>query len=105
MKTTEALNSKKVSNAIMNPNENHQPPALATSIGAREKCLVCGEPIGERCFCRIYRNPAAPVALCCPSCSMQYLYSARDPVDDREAELLKQEKSVHLFVGDDKPWL
>jgi hypothetical protein len=31
--------------------------------------------------------------------------SARPPADDREQELRAYEKSVHLFIGEDKPWL
>jgi len=88
----------------MNPIDNQQPTAGGLRNGAREKCLVCGDPIGDRCFCRIYRKEAAPVALCCPSCSLQYFASARTPADTREKELLQHENSVHLFVGEEKPW-
>ena len=69
------------------------------------KCYVCGDPIGEQCFSKIQRKEGGPIMLCCPDCAMQYLDSARPPADDREQELRTYEQSVHLFIGDDKPWL
>jgi hypothetical protein len=42
--------------------------------------------------------------LCCPSCAVQYINSARAPADDREEELRACEKSTHFFIGEDKPW-
>ena len=88
----------------MNSTSNHEPPATAIRGVAREKCVVCGDLVGERCFCRIYRKQGEPVVLCCPSCSLQYFESARPPANAREEELLKYEKAVHLFVGEEKPW-
>lgn len=43
--------------------------------------------------------------LCCPSCTVQYIDSARPPEDDREQELRASEKSTRFFIGEDKPWL
>jgi hypothetical protein len=42
--------------------------------------------------------------LCCPSCAIQYLDSARPPEDNAEEELRAYEKSTHFFIGEDKPW-
>ncbi len=43
--------------------------------------------------------------LCCPNCTIQYLDSAQSPLDIDGQELRACENSVHLFVGEDKPWL
>jgi hypothetical protein len=71
---------------------------------AREKCLVCDDPIGDRCFCKIHRKEGGPIMLCCPSCTIQYIESARPPANDREEELRACEKSTRFFIGEDKPW-
>ena len=42
--------------------------------------------------------------LCCPSCVVQFIDSARAPADGREEELRAYEKSTHFFVGETKPW-
>ena len=43
--------------------------------------------------------------LCCPSCTIQYIDSARPPANDHEEELRACEKSTRFFIGEDKPWL
>ena len=43
--------------------------------------------------------------LCRPSCTIQYIESARPPANDREEELRACEKSTRFFIGEDKPWL
>ena len=43
--------------------------------------------------------------LCCPSCTIQYIDSARPPADNAEEELRAYEKSIYFFIGEDKPWL
>jgi len=73
--------------------------------GSAPKCIVCGDPVLDRCFCRINREQGGPILLCCPSCAIQYLESARVPASTQEEEFSAREKSVHLFIGEDKPWL
>lgn len=70
----------------------------------RQKCPVCDHPIGENCFCKIHREEAGTIMLCCPSCAIQYLDSARPPADSHEAELRASEKTTRFFIGEDKPW-
>jgi hypothetical protein len=77
---------------------------LAQSNGAvRKKCRVCANPIGERCFCKIYRKEEL-ILLCRPSCAIQYIESARPPVDSREEELRAGENNFHFFIGEEKQW-
>jgi hypothetical protein len=38
--------------------------------------------------------------LCCPSCAVQYIDSARPPVDNYEEELRAYEKYNHFFIGE-----
>ena len=71
---------------------------------ARGKCVVCGDPIGEQCFCKLHTTEGVTVMFCCPSCAMQYIDSTRTPADSRAEELRAYEKSTHFFVGPDKPW-
>ena len=70
----------------------------------REKCLICSDPIGDRCFCKLHRNEGEPIMLCCPSCAIQYMDWERPPADSREEELRAYEKNTHFFIGEDKPW-
>ena len=88
----------------MNSADEGEPRAAQSSGAAREKCLVCYDPIGDRCFCKIHRKEGGPIMLCCPSCAIQYIDSARAPTDIREQELRAYENSVHFFIGEDKPW-
>ena len=82
------------------------PEPLAARFGhpPPDKCFVCGDPIGEVCFCKIHRDPGGPTMLCCPDCAMRYLYSARVPLDAGEDELQACEKSSYLCIGEHKPW-
>ena len=88
----------------MNSSDNHGPRAAQFNGAVRQKCLVCDDPLGENCFCKFHRKEAGPVLLCCPSCTIQYIDSARPPADSREEELRAYEKSTHFFIGEDKPW-
>ena len=40
--------------------------------------------------------------LCCPSCAIQYLESARVPADGHEQELRTYEMSLHFLIGEEK---
>ena len=84
--------------------DNREAGASQSNGAARPKCPVCGDRIGENCFCKLYRKEGPPVTLCCPSCVNQYIDSARVPADNREEELRAYEKSTHFFIGEDKPW-
>ncbi len=88
----------------MTSTNDHQPRAAQFSGAVPQKCLVCGDPIGERCFCKIHRKEGEPIMLCCPDCTIQYIDSAGAPADSREEELRAYEKSTHFFIGEDKPW-
>ena len=89
----------------MNSTNDHDPrgPRRFSEPGPY-KCFVCSDPIGEQCFCKIHRKDGGPTMLCCPDCTIQYLYSARTPADEREQELRVYEKSTHFFIGEDEPW-
>ncbi len=89
----------------MNSLVDHQQHAAQFTGAVPAKCLVCGNPIGEQCFCRIQREAGDPITLCNPNCTMQYLDSARPPADEHEQALRAYEKTVHLFIGEDKAWL
>ena len=84
--------------------DGREPRAVQFGGAVPQKCLVCGDPIGESCFCKIHRKEGGPIILCCPDCTTQYLYSARPPADSGEEELRAYEKNTHLFIGEDKPW-
>lgn len=88
----------------MNSAPRHEPPARPFTGAVPGKCFVCGDPVGERSFCQIPRPGAGPIVLCCPDCLMQYLDSGCVP-DTREEELRSYEKSLHFFIGENKPWL
>jgi len=80
-------------------------PRPAQSNGAvRQKCLVCGDPVGENCFCTIHRKEGGPILVCCPDCAIQYMDSARPPTNDAEDEMRACEKRSHFFIGEKKPW-
>jgi hypothetical protein len=88
----------------INSSDDRGPRAVQLNGAVRQKCPVCDDPIGENCFCKIHRKEGGPILLCCPSCAVQYLDSARPPADSREEELRAYEKSTHFFIGEDKPW-
>jgi hypothetical protein len=90
---------------IMNPITGREAPAPQVNGAAPQTCVICGDPIGDRCFCKISRKEGGPILLSCPSCVIQYLDSARPPVDAAEKELRDYEKNTHFFIGEDKPWL
>jgi len=87
----------------MNSADNRETRAAQFSGAVRENCLVCGGPIGDRCFCKIHRNQGPPILLCCPLCALQYIESAQAPADSREEELRACEKSPHFVIGEGKP--
>jgi hypothetical protein len=91
-------------NDAMNSNDDHEPRAAQVTGGDQQKCLICRDPIGERCFCKIPRNEGGPILLCCPDCTIQYIDSTRPPADFIEQELRAYENSSHFFIGEDKPW-
>lgn len=89
----------------MNSAIDQEPAAGQLSGNAAEKCFVCKYVIQQPCFCRIFRKEGAPILLCCPDCTIQYIDSTRVPSDSFEEELLAYEKkSDHFFVGEPKPW-
>jgi hypothetical protein len=87
----------------MNSTDYRETRAAQFGGAVREKCLVCDDPIGDRCFCKIHPKQGAPILLCCPFCAVRYIESARAPADDREEELRAYEKSTHFFIGEGKP--
>ena len=68
------------------------------------KCFICGDPIGERCFCKIHRKEAEPIVLCCPDCLLQYYEAKEDHADIREQELKRYEDSFLLFGAQKNSW-
>ena len=88
----------------MNPADDHEPRPAQVDGAVRQKCLVCGDPIGENCLCTIHRKEGGPIMLCCPSCAIQYMDSARPPANDTEDEMRAYEKNNHFFIGENKPW-
>jgi hypothetical protein len=88
----------------VNSTNDQEPAAGRFSDTAPEKCFVCKYLIQEPCFCRIFREQGAPILLCCPDCTIQYIDSTRVPSDPLEEELLAYEKRNHFFIGEDKPW-
>jgi hypothetical protein len=88
----------------MNSADDRESRAAQFNGAAPEKCLVCDDPIGDRCFCKIHRKEGGPIMLCCPDCVIQHLDATRSPADSREEELRAYEKSTHFFIGEDKPW-
>ena len=95
----------KAEGETMNSLNDHEPHAAQFDRAVPQKCFVCGDPVGDRCFCQIRRKEEGPIMLCSPNCTIEYLDSAQALVDMDEQELRAFEKSVHLFVGEDKPWL
>jgi len=89
---------------IMNSTSDAETRAPQIKGAASQKCVVCADPIGDQCFCKIPSKEGGPIMLCCPSCVIQYIESARPPANSAEEELRAYEKSSHLFIGDDKPW-
>ncbi len=81
--------------------DDRGPRAVQFNGVVRQKCPVCGDPIGENCFCKIHREEGGPIMLCCPSCAIQYMDSARPPADGREEQFRAYEKSTHFFIGED----
>jgi hypothetical protein len=79
-------------------------PVVQFSSADAHTCVVCGDPIGDHCFCKIHRMEGEPILLCCPDCAIQYFDSARVPADRYEQELRAYGKSTHFFIGEDKPW-
>jgi hypothetical protein len=92
------------SKQVMSSADNGAPRAAQTDGAIPQNCLICRDPIGDRCFCKIHRKEDSPILLCCPSCVIQYIDSARPPADTTEKELRDYEKNCHFFIGDNKPW-
>src|SRR5260221_4485807 len=84
----------------MNSPDNHEPRAVELGGAVPRTCFVCGDPVGEHCFCRIHQEQGEPIMLCCPSCTFQYIDSRRVP-DMREQELRTCENSVNFFIGEE----
>jgi hypothetical protein len=89
----------------MNSANDLEQRAAQVNGAVRQKCPVCNDAIGERCFCKIHSKEGEPIMLCCPSCAIQYFNTSRPPADSLEAELRAYEKNTHLFVAEEKPWL
>lgn len=80
-----------------NPQVNVQPGAHAEP----QKCSVCEEEIGNRpCFCKIPREEAPTVLLCCPQCALRY-FDTLHPTTNRD-ELDRAERSLHFIVDGEK---
>ncbi len=107
MNLTESPNGRdRANNAqcrTMNSPDDRE-PRTGRSGGGAQNCFVCGYPIGDRCFFRIYRKEAEPIMLCCPDCTIQYLHAARPPADDFEKELRAYDNSIQMFIGEDNQW-
>src|SRR5262249_18742173 len=91
-------------NISMNSTNNQAPSGLRFSEPGPYKCFVCNDPVGDRCFCKLFRKEGGPILLCCPSCVIQSLDSSRPPADRFEEEMRAYEKNTHFFIGEDKPW-
>ena len=89
---------------MMNSADGRAPHAAQFNGAARQKCLVCSDPIGEQCFCKLDQKEGGQILLCCPSCVIQYYDSVRPPADSRDEELRAYEKGTHFFIGGSKPW-
>jgi hypothetical protein len=86
----------------MNSAHNSEPRSAQSTRAVLQKCVVCGDPIGESGLYKIHRKEGEPTLLCCPDCAIQYIYLARPPADGAEEELRAYEKSTHFFIGEDK---
>lgn len=100
--SSESVRAPATPASTVNSRNGHEPEVQLN--GAPQKCVICGDPTAERCFCKIHRKEGGPVLLCCPSCTIQYLDSKRPPADSREEELRAGEKNFHFFIGENKPW-
>jgi len=89
---------------IMNSAKDHEPRTARFSGAIPQTCFVCGDPVGEQCFCRIHREDEGPIMLYCPDCTIQYLDSARVPFAPLEPELRACENSTHFLIGEHRPW-
>jgi len=88
----------------MNASDNHAPNTSQLSGAVSQKCFICGDPVGENCFCRI-PDAGGPIMLCCPGGVIQYCDAAQNPEAIREQNLGASENGFHFFVGENKPWL
>ena len=88
----------------MNLPNDHKAPAAPLQGSVPDKCFVCHYPVVEPCFCKIPRAEGGPIMLCCPDCVMQHLDATCDSMDPQQQELRAYERSVHFFIGEDKPW-
>ncbi|PWU11958.1 MAG: hypothetical protein C5B50_22375 [Verrucomicrobia bacterium] len=89
---------------IMNSAFNGESRVAQSNGAVPQKCPVCADPITESCFCKINRPDGRTIMLCCPSCAIQYIDSARPPANSAEEELRAFEKNDHFFIGEEKPW-
>ena len=60
----------------MNSSKDNKQGAAKSGGTVQEKCFICGDPVGDRWFCRIYREKRGPITLCRPNCAIRYLDSA-----------------------------
>ena len=102
--SNQSAGAKATQTSTVNSGNGHQLRGVQFNGAVPHKCIICGDSTAERCFCKIHRKEGEPVMLCCPSCTIQYLNSARPPVDNREEELRACEKNFHFFIGENKPW-
>lgn len=96
--------SRASENRFMSSTNNHELPPGQFTGTLPLNCLICGKAAGEQRFCRIQVKDREPILLCCPECMMRYLDFVRVPAGTQEQELRNFENSVHLFIGEDKPW-
>jgi hypothetical protein len=88
----------------MNSPEGVEPLAEPFGSPASQRCRMCGDQVGEKCFCRIPSEVGGPIRLCCPDCAIQYFDSV-SPMSMQQQQLERYANSVHLLIGENKPWL
>lgn len=87
----------------MNSANGHQPHSVQANGAVPQKCALCGHSTLNHCFCRIHRDAADPILLCCPDCLVQYLDSATAPADHPERDLRACEKKFHFLMREETP--
>ena len=97
------VTDRKAKSGVMEPAHDAEPLAARFSRTVPPKCFVCNGSIGDRCFCKIPRQEGEPIMLCCPTCSIQYLDSARAPAITREPELRGSQNGLPVSVAEDEP--
>jgi hypothetical protein len=83
---------------------NLQADARPGADAAQRKCAVCAKEIGDGTwFCKISREKAPAVVLCCPRCALRYFDTLQPATNGDELDRVAGDRNMHFLMEGEKP--